>query len=141
MDHNHNPNEPYFIEFPCIGNSELGFISVAEPVLNVPFEIKRVYWTYFTPQDVQRGAHSHRRLKQIIFAVSGTINFQTEDQKGEKMEFVLNKPNLGLYVPPGVWRTISFSDSAVLLCLASDLYTEDDYIRQYDEFISVRGRS
>jgi WxcM-like, C-terminal len=122
------------IEFPALGKSSLGFISVAEESINVPFEIKRVYWTYFTPNDVQRGGHAHKELQQIIFAVSGVIYCTTEDSSGNKERFILDKPHLGLYMPTYTWGDIRFSHSAVLLCLASDIYKEDDYIRDYQEF-------
>ena len=126
--------QPELIAFPAIGSSGLGFISVAETGIHVPFNIARVYWTYYTPNDVQRGGHSHKKLEQIIFAVSGCIEFTTENILGEKQVFVLDKPHIGLYIPKDIWRTIKFSHSAVLLCLASDLYDETDYIRDYSAF-------
>jgi dTDP-4-dehydrorhamnose 3,5-epimerase-like enzyme len=128
-------SEPQIIEFSAIGSSELGFITVAEQQLNVPFEIKRVYWTYYTPNNVIRGGHAHKNLEQLIFAVAGSIEFVTQDVYGNKIEFVLDNPHIGLYIPRLIWREIKFSHSAVLLCLASDLYSEDDYIREYSEFI------
>lgn len=127
-------SEPQIIEFPAIGSSELGFITVAEQQLNVPFDIKRVYWTYYTPNNVIRGGHAHKNLEQLIFAVAGSIEFVTEDLYGNKMEFVLDKPQIGLYIPKLIWREIKFSHSAVLLCLASELYVEDDYIRDYKKY-------
>lgn len=128
---------PRIIEFPAIGSSELGFISVAETGINVPFEIKRVYWTYYTPNNVIRGGHAHKNLEQLIYAVSGSIEFNTEDLNGNKMQFILDSPHLGLYIPKQIWREIKFSHSAVLLCLASEVYYEEDYIREYSEFIKT----
>lgn len=125
---------PEYFEVSSIGGSSLGFISVAEHPSNIPFEIKRVYWTYYTPQNIVRGYHAHKELQQLVFAVSGQITFYTEDRKGEKGEFVLSEPNKGIYLPPYVWREIKFSHNAVLLCLASEEYTEDDYIRDYETF-------
>lgn len=129
---------PKIISFPAIGSSNLGFISIAEQHLNVPFDIQRVYWTYYTPHDVIRGGHAHKDLEQIIFAVSGTIEFNTEDLDGNKINFILDKPHLGLYIPKLVWRDIKFSHSAVLLCLASRLYDEADYIRSYEDFKGLK---
>ncbi|WP_267405590.1 MULTISPECIES: FdtA/QdtA family cupin domain-containing protein [unclassified Chryseobacterium] len=126
--------EPQIITFDKIGSSELGYITIAEAQKNIPFDIQRVYWTYFTPQDVVRGGHAHRNLQQVIFAVSGTITFNTEDKEGNKNTFVLDHPTKGLYIPKLVWRDIQFSHSAVLLCLASELYDESDYFRDFDEF-------
>ncbi|MCT6870172.1 MAG: FdtA/QdtA family cupin domain-containing protein [Apibacter sp.] len=129
-----NIGKPHIIELSKIGSSALGYITVAEENLNIPFEIKRVYWTYFTPQDIQRGGHAHKELKQMIFAVSGTIEFKTEDIYGNKETFILDSPEKGLFIPSKIWRDIKFSHNAVLLCLASEFYLENDYIRDYDEF-------
>ncbi|MCY1659845.1 sugar 3,4-ketoisomerase [Chryseobacterium sp. SL1] len=125
---------PHIIEFSKIGSQDLGYITVAEEQKNVPFEIKRVYWTYYTPQDVIRGGHAHKELEQIIFAVSGTIEFNTLDMEGNNETFILDTPSKGLYIPKLIWRDIKFSHSAVLLCLASELYDEKDYFRDFDEF-------
>lgn len=125
---------PKIIEFSSVGSSSLGFITVGEGGGNVPFVIKRVYWTYFTPQNVIRGFHSHRKLHQLIFAVAGSLKFKVEYDNDQKKEFILSHPNEGLYLPPGTWRDIQFSHNAVLLCLASELFEESDYIRDYEIF-------
>jgi dTDP-4-dehydrorhamnose 3,5-epimerase-like enzyme len=124
---------PSLIDFSKIGSPSLGYISVAQNS-KLPFEIKRVYWTYFTPDSVIRGHHAHHELEQIIFATSGRIEFTLEDIYGERQHFVLDSPNRGLYVPRLYWRTIKFSHNAVLLCLASMEYVEEDYIRDFNEF-------
>ncbi|MEY4603661.1 MAG: hypothetical protein RIT43_953, partial [Bacteroidota bacterium] len=85
-----NLDKPCFFEMESIGETSLGYISVAEVSKNFPFEIKRVYWTYYTPNNVIRGKHAHRELQQIIFAVSGEIKLNTEDRYGNKIVFVLN---------------------------------------------------
>ena len=131
--------KPRFLAFNKIGSSNLGYISVAENSDNIPFDIKRVYWTYFTPQDVKRGGHSHLELEQVIVAVSGCITFTTEDLEGNKMEFVLDRPDNGLYIPQKIWRDIRFSHNAVLLCMASRVYDEADYIRQYEDFKKMKN--
>jgi dTDP-4-dehydrorhamnose 3,5-epimerase-like enzyme len=130
-------NKVQIIDFNKIGSSALGYITIAEGYKNVPFDIKRVYWTYHTPQDVTRGGHAHKNLQQIIFAVSGTIIFNTEDLEGNKQTFVLDHPSKGLYIPKMIWRDIHFSHSAVLLCLASENYDESDYYREYNDFKSL----
>ena len=127
---------PKKIEFSKIGSSELGYISVAQNS-KLPFEIKRVYWTYFTPDSVIRGHHAHHDLEQIIFATSGQIEFVLEDLHGNKETYLLNSPNIGLYIPKLYWRTIKFSHNAVLMCLASMEYGEADYIRDYEEFKKI----
>lgn len=125
---------PYLINFQSIGNSTLGYISVAECFREIPFEIKRVYWTYFTPNNVERGNHAHKQLEQVIIPVSGNIQFELEDISGTKSNFFIDHPNIGLYIPPFHWRKIKFSHNAVMLCLSSLFYTEEDYLRDYTEF-------
>ena len=129
--------KPHIIQFNKIGSPNLGYISVGENLENIPFEIKRVYWTYYTPQDVTRGGHAHYDLEQVIVAVSGTITFTTEDLKGNKREFILDSPDKGLYIPKMIWRDIKFSHNAVLLCMASEKYIESDYIRDYKTFFGL----
>ncbi|WP_449388657.1 sugar 3,4-ketoisomerase [Chryseobacterium lineare] len=127
-------NDPQYFSLDKIGNSSLGYITVAESLKNIPFEIKRVYWTYYTPQDVTRGGHAHRKLEQLIFAVSGRIEFNTINLEGIEETFILDSPSKGLYLPRLIWRDIKFNHSAVLLCLASELYDESDYFRNYQDF-------
>lgn len=131
---------PYILPINKIGTTSLGYISVAEEEENIPFKIKRVYWTYYTPQDVTRGGHAHLDLQQVIVAVSGKIVFNTEDLAGNKEEFILDSPEKGLYIPKHIWRDIKFSHNAVLLCLASEKYTEDDYIREYKHFLKLKDK-
>ena len=126
---------PFLIDFPKIGSPALGYISLAQNSA-LPFEVKRVYWTYYTPDSVIRGHHAHRELEQLIFATSGQIEFTLEGPDGKVETFQLHAPNTGLYIPRRYWRTIKFSHNAVLLCLASLEYEESDYIREYDDFKS-----
>ncbi len=125
--------KPHLIEFPRIGESALGYISVVEKEL-LPFQVNRIYWTYFTPEDVHRGGHSHYHLEQILLAVAGKITIKTELQNGEKAEFVLDKPNIGLFIPKMCWREMHYTHNAVQICIASLAYSEDDYIREYKAF-------
>ncbi|WP_426490576.1 sugar 3,4-ketoisomerase [Hymenobacter sp. 102] len=129
--------EPILIEFPVMGNSDIGYLTVAESPL-VPFDIKRVYWTYYTSEKIARGHHAHYNLQQLIFAVSGSIIITLEDLSGSVKEFLLDKPSIGLYVPKLHWRTIKFSNNSVLLCLASDKFYESDYIRSFEEFKKIK---
>src|SRR5258708_3490937 len=89
-------NKPRLVELSSIGSPGIGFITVAEKA-TAPFEIKRVYWTYYTPNNVVRGNHAHIELEQILIAVNGSIKFELEDHLGEKFEFILDRPSLGLY--------------------------------------------
>ena len=132
--------KPQIIELNSIGSSDLGYITVAEYQKGIPFDIKRVYWTYYTPNKVSRGHHAHKHLEQCIFAVSGTIDFEIINQFGEKSFFTLDTPEKCLYIPPMHWRIIQFSHSAVLLCLASEVYLQEDYLRDYDYFLSLKDK-
>jgi hypothetical protein len=127
--------KPFIIQFPKIGNSSLGYISLAEKE-NLPFVPKRIYWTYFTPEDVERGGHSHNDLQQILVSVAGKIIVNIELKNGDKNEFILDSPSIGLFIPKMSWRTMKYSHSAVQMCIASNEYTESDYIRRYEDFIN-----
>ncbi|MCC2547929.1 FdtA/QdtA family cupin domain-containing protein [Hymenobacter sp. BT175] len=126
--------KPYLIDFPRIGASDIGYISVSESARAVPFEIERVFWTYYTPESIVRGRHAHHATAQVLVAVSGRILVTTEMPDGEIMVFVLESPSQGVYIPPHVWHTMQYSHTAVQLAFASTLYDEADYIRQYDDF-------
>lgn len=128
---------PHLIDIGKVGTSALGYLTIAE---NLPFEIKRVYWTYYAPHEVIRGHHAHKELQQLIFALSGSIEFGIEDIDSKKYNYKIDKPNEGIYIPKLCWRTIKFSHNAVLLCLASMEYGEDDYIREYSEFESYKTK-
>ena len=128
--------QPRIFNVDKIGKPELGYISILENKSELPFDIKRVYWTYFTPNHVERGNHAHKVLQQLIVAVSGIIEMTLIDQKENKHVFVLDNPDKVLFIPPGYWREIKFSHSAVLLCLASEAYDEKDYIRDYQTFLN-----
>jgi len=128
--------KPHIIEFPKLGESAIGYISVAENQKHIPFEIKRVFWTYYTPESIVRGRHSHHNTEQILIAVSGKIIVHTEMPDGELQTFVLDTPEKGVYVPPTAWHTMQYSHTAVQMVLASTVYNEKDYIRNYDDFKS-----
>ena len=131
--------KPHIIEFPKVGSSQLGYISIAENN-NLPFAVKRVYWTYFTPESVERGGHAHYELEQILVAVSGKIIINVEMLNGLTEEFVLEKPNMGLYMPKSTWRTMKYSHNSVQMCLASMEYEEKDYIRDYEVFKKLQKK-
>jgi hypothetical protein len=128
--------KPHIIQFPRIGNTGLGYISVAEKGL-LPIQVNRVYWTYFTPEDVQRGGHAHYHLQQVLLAVAGKIIITTELINGEKEKFILDKPDQGLFIPKMCWREMQYTHNAVQVCLASLTYDEKDYIRDYKKFKSI----
>lgn len=130
---------PKLINFPKLGTPEIGYISVTEQQQLVPFEVKRIFWTYYTPESIVRGRHAHHATEQVLIAVAGRITVTTELADGAIQSFRLEDPNEGLYVPPNAWHTMQYSHSAVQLVLASAAYLEADYIRDYDKFREVWG--
>lgn len=115
---------------------ERGQLVALEENKDIPFEIKRVYYMYDTGKGVHRGFHAHRRLEQILICIHGSCKILL-DNGVEKKIVSLEKPYEGLYVANDMWREMyDFSSDAVLLVLASDYYNENDYIRDYDEFIN-----
>jgi len=127
---------PHLIEFSRIGKSDIGYISILELGKELPFSIKRVFWTYYTPNSVIRGNHAHIETEQVLIAVAGTIKVSIE-QNRKKFEFLLQTPNQGVYVPPDGWHTMEYSHDAVQVVFASTVYNEADYIRKYDEFKKI----
>ncbi|HSY61603.1 MAG TPA: FdtA/QdtA family cupin domain-containing protein [Cytophaga sp.] len=130
--------KPYWIHFTGIGDEEVGYISVAQANSHIPFDIKRVYWVYQTPEHIERGNHAHKVCKQVLIAVNGLVEIELENLQGSKEVFSLNTPAAGLFVPAWHWRKISMSKGAVLLCLASEIFKESDYIRDHALFISTK---
>lgn len=125
---------PYLIQFPKIGAPEVGYISVNERHKLLPFEVQRIFWTYYTPESIVRGRHAHHVTEQVLIAAAGRIIVTTELGDGHIETFRLEDPHVGLYVPPYAWHTMQYSHSAVQLVLASTLYSEEDYIRDYEVF-------
>jgi WxcM-like, C-terminal. len=112
-----------------------GNLTVIENGVTLPFDVKRVYYIYDVPGGESRGAHAHKDLSQFVVAASGSFRVTLDDGKC-KRSFFLNRPYLGLYVKPGIWRDLDdFSSGAVCMVLASEIYKEDDYLRSYEEFI------
>lgn len=115
-----------------------GDISVVENGKEVPFDVKRIYYLYDVPGGADRGGHAHKELYQLIVAASGAFKVVLDDGEN-KMAFTLNRPYQGLLVKPGIWRTLTdFSSGSICMVLASEKYDENDYIREYNEFINYR---
>ena len=124
------------IELPRIHEAR-GNLTFIEGGNHVPFEIKRVYYLYDVPGGAERGEHAHKNLHQFIVAMSGSFDV-TLDDGYEKTRFHLNRSYFGLYVCPMMWRGLdNFSSGSVCMVLASEYYNEDDYIRNYNDFIEA----
>ena len=116
-----------------------GNLTVVENGVTLPFDVKRVYYLYDVPGGESRGAHAQRELEQLIVAASGSFTVTLDDGKSRR-SFFLNRPHQGLYIKPGLWRDlIDFSSGAVAMVLASEVYKVEDYIRDYNEFISFKN--
>ena len=115
---------------------ERGMLVALEQYGDIPFEIKRVYYMYQTKKDVRRGFHAHKSLQQILVCIHGSCKVLL-DNGTEKETLSLERPYEGLYVANNMWREMyDFSEDAVLLVLASEMYQEEDYIRDYEEFLA-----
>ena len=111
-----------------------GNLSVIEGDV-IPFEMKRVYYLYDVPSGAERGGHSHKVQQEFLVALSGSFTVVLTDGK-DKISVTLNKPNEGLWIPNGIWRELeNFSSGSVCLVIASDIFEEADYIRDYNEFL------
>lgn len=115
-----------------------GNITSVNNSIEVPFDIKRVYYLYDIPGGEERGAHAHKNLKQLIISLSGSFDVTVDDGNLKRI-FNLNKPYVGLLLPSGLWRNLhNFSSGAICLVLASLEYYESDYIREYSNFLNYK---
>jgi len=124
-----------FNERKSLVNKEFGSLVPIEAEGEIPFKFKRIYYIYDVEKSQIRGHHSHKKLHQVLICVHGSVDIKIENFFGESI-FHLSDPTIGLYVGPDNWREMfNFSEDAVLLVLASEHYDENDYIRDYDQFI------
>lgn len=128
------------IDLPKISDPR-GNLTFVEGNSHVPFEIRRVYYLYDVPGGAERGGHAHKDLHQLIIAMSGSFDVVLDDGS-EKKRFHLNRSYNGLYVCPMIWRELdNFSSGSVCMVLASNRYDEDDYYRNYHEYLTVQNRN
>jgi len=119
-------------------HNRAGNITIIENNLDIPFQIKRIYYLYDIPSNEVRGGHAHKELYQLVIGASGSFNINLNDGINDKIIF-LNRPDCGLLIVPGIWRDLSdFSSGSVCLVFASEIYSENDYIRDYEEFLTLK---
>jgi dTDP-4-dehydrorhamnose 3,5-epimerase-like enzyme len=124
-----------FVNFDIKGDNRGNLIAI-EQLKNIPFEIQRVYYIFNTKEGVRRGFHAHKNLKQMAVCLSGSCKFLLDDGKEKIDEVVLDSPQKGLLIENMVWHEMyDFSVDCILLVLASEYYNENDYIRDYNEFL------
>lgn len=127
------------LEFPQRGD-ERGHLVIVEGKVDIPFDIKRIFYIYGSDSQVVRGQHANRRSEFVLINVSGQSKVRVKDGKGNEAVFSLNRPHTGIYLPQLVWKDMyDFSVDSVLLCLASEHYDPAEYIRDYNEFVKIVG--
>jgi len=111
-----------------------GHITPINNNIEIPFEVKRVFYLYDIPGGESRGSHAHKECHQFLVAASGSFEVLLDDGMSQRI-VQLNRPNMGLHIPPGIWASeINFSSGSICLVLASHVYDDSDYIRSYEEF-------
>lgn len=122
------------LEFSQKGD-ERGHLVIVEGMKDIPFDIKRIFYIYGSDSKVIRGQHANRKSEFVLINVAGTSKVRVKDGKGNEAVFALNRPHTGIYLPKMVWKEMyDFSEDSVLLCLASENYDAEEYIRDYKEF-------
>ena len=125
------------IELPK-NHRDKGNITAVNSLIEVPFSVNRIYYLYDVPGGESRGGHAHKELQQVIIAVSGSFDLIIDDGKNKKT-FNLNRPHSGVLMPKGLWRELdNFSSGSICLVLASLKYDEEDYIRNYEDFLKLK---
>lgn len=133
----HNMNEVRMLDFPVHGD-ERGHLVIAEGGKEIPFEIKRIFYIFGTEKDVVRGQHANKKSQFVLINVAGTSKVKVKDAEGNEVIYCLDRPHIGIYLPTMVWKDMyDFSDDSVLLCLASEHYDPEEYIRDFDKFVEL----
>ena len=125
------------LEFPQRGD-ERGHLVVVEGEQDIPFDIKRIFYIYGSDAEVVRGQHANRKSEFVLINVAGQSKVKVKDGRGNEAVFSLNRPHTGIYLPKLMWKDMyDFSPDFVLLCLSSEHYDPNEYIRSYDEFVRI----
>jgi len=130
----HNINKVRMLDFPQRGDAR-GQLVIVEGNMDIPFDVKRVFYIYGSDADVVRGQHANRRTEFVLINVAGKSKVKVKDGEGNEAIFCLNRPHTGIYLPQMVWKDMyDFSEDSVLLVLASEHYDATEYIRDYEDF-------
>lgn len=126
--------KPYIIELPKIQDPR-GNLTFLQSPSQIPFEIKRTFWTYDVPGGEIRGGHAYHKQEEVIIALSGSFDVVITNPDGSKEKFSLNRSYYGLYLPPKTWRHIeNFSTNSLALHVSSEIFSTEDYIRDFEDF-------
>lgn len=132
-----NIDKVKMLEFPQRGD-ERGHLVIVEGGMDIPFEIRRAFYIYGSDQTVVRGKHANRQTEFVLINVAGTSKVRVKDGLGTERVFELDRPHIGIYLPSMVWKDMyDFSTDSVLLCLASEHYIPDEYIRSYEDYVRM----
>lgn len=127
--------EPQIIPLKTAGTDETGLLTVADSQL--PFKPQRVYWIYNTPDNVKRGGHAQKENENVLVCIQGKVEILIQNKKGEQYYFLLDNSKKALFVPAAHWKEFVMTTDAILLCLASSEYEEEDYIRTKEDFFTL----
>lgn len=133
------PTIPFI--FPLVSKeNETGVLTVFESKVLPGFAIQRSFWIMQVPKGEKRGVHAHKKENQVLICLKNSVSVHLENSKGEIFQFILDSPELALFLPPNVWSEVTFGEDAVLLVLADRKFDEDDYIRDKEVFREINGR-
>ena len=128
------------LEFPEHGDDR-GHLVVIEGNKDIPFDIKRTFYIYGSDKEVVRGQHANKKTEFVLINVAGQSKVKVKDGVGNEKIFDLNRPRMGIYLPTMIWKDMyDFSEDSVLLCLASEHYDNEEYIRDYDEYCKIASQ-
>lgn len=128
-------NEVKMLNFPELGDDR-GHLVVVEGMKEIPFEIARIFYIYGSDTDVVRGCHANRKSQFVLINVRGTSKVKVKYAEGKEEVYELDKPHKGIYLPTMVWKDMyDFSEDSILLCLSSEKYDAEEYVRNFEEYL------
>ena len=130
-------NKSYLIELGNIKSEQNGYLTIIENSNKIPFIVKRLFWTFQIPDNSVRGNHAHFKTEQVLIALNGEIKVRVEYPSSITEYYSLDHPSKALYLPPNVWHTMEYTNNAIQLVLASSVFDESDYIREYENYKKI----